>query len=132
MGTLLLVGQQTESVESSGAQRASSRRGPGLKSALERVGYDVVSAEAAASALARLGEAQPPDLVVLAGAVPDMELPDLCLALRRDPSGEKVPLVIVGDAATQTGRFASRVGADLVFPTTVGPAEIADRLRRLF
>jgi CheY-like chemotaxis protein len=131
MGTLLLVGQ-TESAEPSGAQRASSRRGPGLKSALERVGYEVVSAADAASALARLGEVQPPDLVVLAGAVPDMELPDLCAAVRRDPSGEKVPFVIVADAATQTGRSASRVGADLVFPATVGPVEIADRLRRLF
>jgi CheY-like chemotaxis protein len=103
-----------------------------LKSALERVGYDVVSAKDAATALACLGEARPPDLVVLAGSVPDMELPDLCLALRRDPSGEKVPFVIVADAATQTGRSVSRVGADLVFPATVGPAEIADRLRRLF
>jgi hypothetical protein len=61
-----------------------------------------------------------------------MELPDLCLALRRDPGGEKVPFVIVADAAAQTGGSASRVGADLVFPATVGPAEIADRLRRLF
>ena len=85
----------------------------------------------AAGALARLGQG-PPDLIVLAGIVPDMELLDLCVALRRDPTGEKVPFVLVAEAAARTGRSASRAGADLVFPATVGPVEIADRLRRLF
>ena len=131
MGTLLLVGGETGSEQPSGAERAGVRRGPTLKGALERAGYEVVEVEDAASALARLGE-RPPDLIVLAGSVPDMELPDLCAALRRDPTGEKVPFVLLAEAAARTGRSASRVGADLVFPATVGPVEIADRLRRLF
>jgi CheY-like chemotaxis protein len=131
MSTLLLVGGETRSEQPSGPERAGARRGPTLKGALERAGYEVVGVEDGAGALARLGDG-PPDLIVLAGSVPDMELPDLCVALRRDPSGEKVPFVIVAEAAAQTGRAASRVGADLVFPVTVGPAEIAERLRRLF
>jgi CheY-like chemotaxis protein len=98
-----------------------------LKGALERVGYDVVNAHDAAGALARLHRA--PDLIVLAGPVPDMDLLDVCTALRRDPAAEKTPLVLVGDAPGRTGRAAL---ADLVFPPTVGPVEIADRLRRLF
>ena len=91
----------------------------------------VVKANDAAGALARLGAA-PPDLILLAGSVPDMELLDLCAALRREPSAEKTPFVLVAGAAAQTGRAASQTGADLVFPPTVGPTEIADRLRRLF
>jgi CheY-like chemotaxis protein len=131
MSTLMLVGSKTASRQASVPEGAGGRRGPSLRGALERAGYEVVGVEDGAAALARLSEG-PPDLIVLAGAVPDMELPDLCVALRRDPTGEKVPFVLVAEAAAQTGRSASRVGADLVFPATVGPAEIADRLRRLF
>ena len=131
MGTLLLVGKEVGSEQPSTAERSGARRGLTLKSALERAGYDVVRVEDAVSALRRLGSG-PPDIIVLAGAVPDMDLADLCVALRREPTGEKVPFVLVGDAAARTGRSAARVGADLVFPATVGPAEIAERLRRFF
>jgi DNA-binding response OmpR family regulator len=130
--TLLLVGEETGgAVQPGSAERTAPRRGPSLKGALERAGYEVVQARDGAGALASLGP-RPPDLVVLAGGVPDMELLDLCAALRREPGTEKVPFVLVADAAARTGRAASRAGADLVFPASVGPAEIADRLRRLF
>jgi len=131
MSTLLLVSGATGSEGSSKADRAVSRRGPTLKGALERVGYHVVEVEDAAGALARL-VASAPDMIVLAGSVPDMEILDLCAAVRREPTAEKVPFVLVAEAAAQTGRAAPRAGADLVFPASVGPAEIADRLRRFF
>ena len=131
MGTLLLVSGETGAEQPSGAERSGTRRGQTLKGALERVGYEVVQVGDAAGALARLGQG-PPDLVVLAGTVPDMELLEFCTVLRRDPAAEKVPFVLVAEAAARTGRSASRAGADLVFPATLGPAEIADRLRRLF
>jgi hypothetical protein len=60
-----------------------------------------------------------------------MDLLDLCRALRHDPAAEKTPFVLVAEAAGRTGRAVSRTGADLVFPPTVGPVEIADRLREL-
>lgn len=128
MGTLLLVGEESRTDPQ--PDGAPARRGP-LKGALERAGYDVVHASDGAGALARLGQ-RPPDLIVLAGTVPDMELLDLCAAVRQEPAGEKTPFVVVGDAAGRTGGAASRTGADLVFPPSVGPVEIADRLRRLF
>ena len=131
MSTLLLVSGATGSGRPPQAERSGPRQGPTLKGALERVGYEVVEVEDAAGALARLGSL-PPDMIVLAGAVPDMELLDLCAAVRREPSAEKVPFVLVAEAAAQTGRSAPRAGADLVFPANIGPAEIADRLRRLF
>ena len=131
MSTLLLVSGETEAEQPSGAERSPVRRGQTLKGALERVGYEVVKAKDAASALAHLVKG-PPDLVVLAGTVPDMELVELCALLRRDPAVEKVPFVLVADAGARTGRTAPRAGADLVFPATIGPVEIADRLRRLF
>ena len=131
MGTLLLVSGETGTEQPSGTERSAPRRGQTLKGALERAGYEVVQVEDAATALARLGEG-PPHLVVLAGTVPDMELLEFCAVLRRDPAAEKVPFVLVAEAAARMGRTASRAGADLVFPATVGPTEIADRLRRLF
>lgn len=133
MATLLLVSRETQTVAErpSEPERLATRRGQTLKGALERAGYEVVHVEDAATALARLGEG-PPDLVVLAGTVPDMELFEFCAVLRRDPAAQKVPFVLVAEAAARMGQAASRAGADLVFPATVGPAEIADRLRRLF
>jgi two-component system response regulator MprA len=131
MSTLLLVSGENGSEASSAADRSAPRRGPTLKASLERVGYEVVQVQDGAAALMRVGTDRP-DLIVMAGIVPDMELVDLCTALRRDPIAEKVPFVLVADAAARTGRAASRAGADLVFPASVGPAEIADRLRRLF
>jgi CheY-like chemotaxis protein len=102
-----------------------------MKRALERVGYEVVTVGDAAGALARLSS-QRPDLIVVAGIVPDMDVRDLCAALRRDPIAEKIPFVLVADAAARTGGAAARVGADLIFPSSVGPSEVAERLRRLF
>jgi CheY-like chemotaxis protein len=131
MSTLLLVGADAVPEGSSAAPPSTTRRRPALKGALERVGYEVVEAADAVRALARVEES-PPDLIVLAGTVPDMDLPDLCAALRRDPRAEKVPFVLVADGRPRTGRPGQRADADLVFPATVGPAEIADRLRRLF
>ena len=100
-----------------------------MRVAFERVGYEVVEARDAATAFQRIGDR--PDLIVVSGAVPDMDLLDLCKALRKDPVAEKLPFVLVAEAAAKTGASA-RTGADLVFPSSVGPAEVADRLRRLF
>src|SRR5262245_13695702 len=127
MGTLLLVGEWPSTAPSA-THRFATRRSSGLKGALERVGYDVVHAEDGAGALARLGQ-RPVDLIVLAGTVPDMEWFDLCAALRHHPAAEKVPFVLVA-GVEGPGHAAARVGADLVFPPTIGPTEIAERLRR--
>jgi len=131
METLLLVGAHATTESLTTAEGHLAPRGPSLKGAFERAGYTVVNADDAAGALARLGQ-QPPDLIVVAGTVPDMELLALCTALRHDPAAEKTPFVVVADAARHTGPAASRTGADLVFPPTVGPVEIADRLQHLF
>lgn len=131
MSTLLLVGGEAGSEQTSGSERSGPRRGPTMKRALEHAGYDVVKVDDAAGALARLRD-RPPDLIVVAGLVPDMDLLELCAALRKDPVIEKVPFVLVADAAAQTGRAAARAGVDLIFPASVGPAEVADRLRRLY
>jgi CheY-like chemotaxis protein len=131
MSTLLLVGREGSVDQAADAERAGARRGPSLRGALERVGYQVVEARDGAAALNRLVQ-DPPDLIVLSGSVPDMGLPELCEALRRDPAAVRVPFVLVAGSSGHSGREASRAGADLVFPPTVGPNEIADRLRRLF
>jgi CheY-like chemotaxis protein len=132
METVLLVGEPPPpDALPLGSGRSASRLTPSFKGALERVGYRVVNASDGAGVLRRLSE-QPPDVIVLAGAVPDMELLDLCVAVRRDPAATTTPFILMGDAAGRAGRPASRAGADLVFPPTVGPVEVAERLRRLF
>ena len=52
----------------------------------------------------------------------------------KDPgdAAKTTPFVLVAEAARRAGRSASRTGADMVFPPTVGPVEVADRLRHLF
>jgi hypothetical protein len=62
MGTLLLVGEAWRG----DADGSVAPRGPSLKGALKRVGYDVVHTEDGAGALAQL-RLQPLDLIVLAG-----------------------------------------------------------------
>ena len=128
MSTVLLVGVPPLP---DARPSASARPAPSLKGALERVGYRVVPAADGAGALAWLGQ-RPPDLIVFAGSVPDMELIDLCAAMHRKPVADRTPFIVVADAAGRTGRAPSRMGADLVFPPSVGHTEIADRLRRLF
>jgi CheY-like chemotaxis protein len=127
MSTLLLVNGEVGAQP--GTEQRVGRRAPSMKGALERVGYEVMEVHDAATAFQRLGER--PHLIVVAGTVPDMSLLDLCAALRKDPVAEKLPFVIVAEAAAKTGAV-SKTGADLVFPPSVGPAEVADRLRRLF
>jgi hypothetical protein len=77
-------------------------------------------------------DARPVDVIVLAGAVPDRALLDLCAAVQRDPAVTATPFILMGKAAGRAGCPASRTGANLVFPPTVDPVEVAERLRRLF
>jgi CheY-like chemotaxis protein len=132
METVLLVGESPPpDALPSGSGRSVARPPASVKGALERVGYRVVHASDGAGVLRRLSE-QPPDVIVLAGPVPDMALVDLCAAVRRDPAATTTPFILMGEAAGRAGRPAARTGADLVFPPTIGPMEVADRLRRLF
>jgi CheY-like chemotaxis protein len=130
MSTLLLVNGEGVTEPTAGAGRPAARRATGIRGALERVGYEVVEVRDAATALQRLSDR--PDLIVVSSAVPDMDLLDLCAALRKDPIAVKLPFVLVAEAAAKTGGAAAKIGADLIFPASVGPAEVADRLRRLF
>jgi hypothetical protein len=114
MGTLLLVGDESGTEVSAGAERPAARRRPSLTGALEGIGYHVVNAKNGAGV-----------------TIPDMELLEFCAAVRHDPAAEKTPFVLVAAAAGRAGQVASRTGADFVFPPTVGPFEIADRLRQL-
>lgn len=128
MDTVLLIGE-TGGLDRSVAAGPSARRGPTLRSALERVGYAVVQAENGAGVIERLSGPLP-DLIVVTRPLGDMDTGELCARVRGDSTTERIPIVLLADGSTRpAGGSAS---ADLVFPPSVSPAEVADRLRRLF
>ena len=88
MGMLLLIGEESRTEVSGETERSIARNRPSLKGALERIGYHVVNVKDVATAPASPCEV-PPDVIVLTGPVPDMELQDFCSAGRHDPAAEK-------------------------------------------
>jgi DNA-binding response OmpR family regulator len=127
MDTVLLVGEA--SAEPASATRPVGRMAGMLRGALERAGYAVVQAESGARALERLSGPLP--AIILVSRPPgDMETSELCARVRRDSATERIPIVLLADGGTRAA--AATAGADLVFPATVSPAEVAERLRRLF
>jgi CheY-like chemotaxis protein len=126
METVLLVGETGE--RGRPAAGPGGRSAPTLRTALERVGYAVVQAESGAGVIERLNGPLP-DLIVVTRPPGDMDTGELCARVRADSTTQRIPIVLLADGTT---RAAGSANADLVFPATVSPVEVADRLRRLF
>jgi hypothetical protein len=125
METVLLIGE-TGGRERSAAE-AGGRPTPSLRSALERAGYAVVQAESGAKVLERLNGPLP-DLILVTRPPGDMDTRELCARVRADATTQRIPIVLLADGSMR----AAAGSADLIFPPTVSPIEVADRLRRLF
>ena len=83
-----------------------TRRGPSMRGALERVGYEVVEVAGRGrrrSSVSAIG----PTSSSCRAPFPDMDLLDFCVALRKDPVAEKLPFVLVAEAAARTGGAAA-------------------------
>lgn len=82
-----------------------------LQRLLEREGYDVEVASSGEEGLER-ARARTPDAVLLDTFLPGMSGPDVCRALRRDPSTASTPvLMLSGDDGTENVEEGLAAGA---------------------
>ena len=97
---------------------------------LEVEGYNVVTAENGAQALANLDGGQPVDLVVLDVMMPEM---DGFETLRRIRAESSVPVIFVTVRGDEADRVAGLdLGADDYITKPFSPRELASRIRALF
>jgi CheY-like chemotaxis protein len=102
-----------------------------LEVSLRKVGYDVRTAETAASAL-QSALTSPPDLVITDTRLPDYDGFDLCRRIRRDPRTEHAILVfLAADATPELKVRGIDVGADEFLTKPVLVKEIVSRVRSL-
>jgi diguanylate cyclase (GGDEF)-like protein len=106
-----------------------SDRGPlvrSLRDALERVGFDVISADTGALGLVRARD-DSPDLVIVDLALADIAALEFCESLRRDPAfTPSTPLVVVspGTISPEERLAALRAGAWDCVPGPPDPQEL--------
>jgi two-component system, OmpR family, response regulator RegX3 len=94
--------------------------------ALERAGFEAITARTAAEALA-LDERLQPDLVLLDLALPDGDGRDVCREVRRR---REVPVIMVTARGTETDRIVGlEIGADDYVVKPFSSAEVIARIR---
>jgi putative two-component system response regulator len=73
-----------------------------------------------------------PDLVVLDIAMPGLDGVAVCQAIKRDPTGEQTPVILISSSAGTENRLrAIAAGADDFFPKPINPDRLAARVRAL-
>jgi len=83
-----------------------------LTRALEREGYEVVSAANGLEMMKLLYTSQP-DIIVLDIGLPDVDGRDLLAALKKDPRTLRIPIIVwSGREADSTRRIALELGAE--------------------
>jgi two-component system response regulator MprA len=101
-----------------------------LRRALELEGYDVELATDGDEAIARLGQAEQPDAVILDILMPRIDGLEVCRRLRS--SGNSVPVLMLTAQAEVDSRVAGLdAGADDYLPKPFALAELFARLRAL-
>src|SRR5215207_8974610 len=94
-------------------------------------GYEVVTANSGAQALATL-EAERPDLVLLDVMMPGMSGYDVCAAIRKNPAHSMLPVVLVTALDPDKERAKGLdAGADDFLSKPVSQAELLARVRSL-
>jgi CheY-like chemotaxis protein len=99
-----------------------------LAEVLREDGYAVEEAADGRSALDALRAA--PDAVVLDLHLPHLDGPGFIQALRDDPDGARVPLLVVSGAA-QAADAADRLGADALLPKPFDLDELLGAVHRV-
>jgi len=95
---------------------------------LQRRGYDIVTAQSGAQALAKI-EAEPPDLIVLDIMMPGMDGYEVSRQLRSNPATANLPVVMfTARTAMQDKVTGFEAGADDYLTKPVQPEELVSRV----
>ncbi|HEY8430240.1 MAG TPA: response regulator transcription factor [Sandaracinaceae bacterium] len=98
---------------------------------LRQAGYAVASARDGASALAAVRQKRP-DLVVLDLMLPDIPGTEICRRLKRDPSTEPIPILMLTARASEIDRVVGfELGADDYVVKPFSPRELVLRVQAL-
>lgn len=102
-----------------------------LRVKLSAAYYDVVQADSGSAALALMRQSAP-DLVITAADLPDMTGRALCVAIRGQGIGPRIPVVVLHGADDATERLSSlAAGADDVLTRPIEDLVMLARLRSL-
>lgn len=96
---------------------------------LRQAGYVVTSADDGAGALAAALR-EPPDLILLDLNLPDVSGTDVCRRLRRDPTTEAIPIVMITARGDEIDRVVGfELGADDYIVKPFSPRELVLRVQ---
>ncbi len=96
---------------------------------LEQAGYTVVTARDGASAFAEVRR-QPPDVVLLDLMLPDISGTEVCRRLKKDPSTEQIPILMITARSEEIDRVVGfELGADDYITKPFSPREVVLRVQ---
>ena len=99
--------------------------------ALEREGYEVVTAQNGVEGLRKVKE-DGPDLVVLDVLLPGLDGFELCHRLRADPRTKDLPVLMLSGKVRETDRATGlKVGADEYLTKPADPGDLTSRVETL-
>ncbi len=95
---------------------------------LRQAGYTVVAARDGASALAEIRR-QRPDIILLDLMLPDIAGTEICRRLRRDPSTQTIPVIMITARGEEIDRVVGfEIGADDYIVKPFSPRELVLRI----
>ena len=98
---------------------------------LERLGFNVLTAESAAEARAKLDDSKP-DIILLDVVLPDSSGFELCREVKSDPRMNDIPIIFCSSKGTELDKFwGLRQGASAYLVKPLVPEELIDIINQL-
>jgi DNA-binding response OmpR family regulator len=102
-----------------------------LKRLLEENGHDVLAAKDGLSTLSTM-ITNPPDIILLDIGLPGLSGLDLCVAIRRMPGCEHLPVIVITGSQRQFDEvMAQRIGVEGYLQKPVNPTQLLDMIAEL-
>lgn len=102
-----------------------------LASILKKMGMNAIEARDGVEAQEKI-QANPPDIVVMDIIMPRMNGYDLCRWLKKDPIGQKIPVLMCSSKAEEFDRYwGIKQGADAYITKPFHPAELIQTVKSL-
>ncbi len=99
--------------------------------ALEREGYQIVTAANGVDGMRKAQEEQP-DLLILDVMLPGLDGFEICHRLRAESGSDHLPILMISAKAQESDKATGlKVGADEYLVKPADPAEVVDRVENL-